>query len=310
MSIKNSLLAVSSLLTLAACGGVGPDYVRPQTAASAAAPFLSTGKVAANAAAPVTTTERANDAGGEWWRLYQDPVLDRLVGEALTANKDIAVATANLARARALLRENRAGRLPQTQIGASGQYGQASAIRTAPGADRENWTVDAGLSVSYEVDLFGRVGRSIQAARGDADAAAADLDAVRVTIAAETARAYADASSSAERLDVATRTLGLLDQTAQLTEKRFQAGRTSRLDVSRAMALREQQRATLAPLRADRDAALFRLATLTGRAPVANRNGPVEPQRRDAIADIGGQVGGRTAGQRRQPEQRCVAIRT
>jgi len=262
MSITKSLFAAASLLTLAACGA-GPDYVRPQTAASAAAPFLSTAKVAANAPATVTTAEPATD----WWRLYQDPVLDRLVADALTANKDIAVAAANLAKARAVLRESRSDRLPQTQIGASGQYTRQPAIRSLPGVDRENWAIDAGLSISYEVDLFGRVGRSIEAARGDAAAAAGDLDAMRIAIVAETARAYADASSSAERLTVAQRTLELLNQTTTLTDKRFQAGRTSRLDVSRAMALREQQRATLSPLLADRDAALFRLATLTGRAP-------------------------------------------
>ncbi|MDB5686805.1 MAG: transporter, partial [Rhizorhabdus sp.] len=121
--------------------------------------------------------------------------------------------------------------------------------------------------ISYEVDLFGRVGRSIEAARGDAGAAAAALDVARVAVAAETARAYADASSSAERLTVAQHTVDLLDQTVSLTSKRFDAGRTTRLDVSRSAALRDQQRATLPPLRATRDAALFRLATLTGRTP-------------------------------------------
>jgi NodT family efflux transporter outer membrane factor (OMF) lipoprotein len=84
---------------------------------------------------------------------------------------------------------------------------------------------------------------------------------------AETVRAYADASSAAERIAVAERTVGLLDKTVDLTNKRFEAGRTTRLDVSRASALRSQQVATLSPLRAQRDAALFRLALLTGRVP-------------------------------------------
>ena len=251
---KTLLFAFGSLLSIAAAG---PDYVRPATPASGGGPFL------AASSAPVTLGQ----PDGAWWRLYQDPVLDRLVGEAFKANTDLRVAIANLDRARAILRESRANRLPRTELNAGATYGRLPATQIPPGAQREDWSFDAGLTVGYEVDLFGRVGRAIEAARGDAQAAEAARDAVRVAIAAETARAYADASSAAERIEVAERTLGLLDRTVALTSKRFEAGRTSRLDVARSSALREQQRATIAPLHAQREAALFRLATLTGRAP-------------------------------------------
>ncbi|MET0375528.1 MAG: efflux transporter outer membrane subunit [Rhizorhabdus sp.] len=251
---KKLLLAAASLLTVAAAG---PDYLRPATQPSAAGPFISA------TAAPVTAAE-PDDA---WWRLYQDPVLDRLVADAIAANTDLRVAAANLDRARASLREARSDRLPQTNIGAGATYGRLPEGQRAPDAKREDWSFDAGLSVGYEVDLFGRVSRAVEAARGDAQAAEAARDAVRVAIVAETARAYADASSAVERIEVAERTLALLDRTVDLTGKRFEAGRTSKLDVSRSSALREQQRATLPPLRAQRDAALFRLATRTGRPP-------------------------------------------
>ncbi|QTH22083.1 efflux transporter outer membrane subunit [Rhizorhabdus wittichii] len=252
--LRKLLLAGSALLTVAAAG---PDYVRPAAPAGADGPFIKA------PAAPVTPAEPDQ----AWWRLYQDPVLDRLIADAFAANTDLRIAVANLDKARALLRESRAGRLPQTDVSAGANYGRLPATQRPAGAEREDWSFDAGLSVSYEVDLFGRVGRSIEAARGDAQAAEAARDAVKVAIAAETARAYADASSAVERLAVAERTLGLLDQVVGLTAKRFEAGRTSKLDLSRASALREQQRATLSPLRAQRDAALFRLATLTGRTP-------------------------------------------
>jgi len=251
---RTLLLATSALLTVAAAG---PNYVRPTPPASADGAFIKA------PAAPVTQGEPDQ----AWWRLYQDPVLDRLIADAFAANTDIRVAVANLDRARALLRESRSGRLPQTNVGAGATYGRLPETQRAAGVQRDDWSFDTGLSVSYEVDLFGRVGRSIEAARGDAQAAEAARDAVKVAIAAETARAYADASSAVERLAVADRTLGLLDKVVTLTGKRFEVGRTSALDVSRASALREQQRATLSPLRAQRDAALFRLATLTGRAP-------------------------------------------
>jgi len=146
-------------------------------------------------------------------------------------------------------------------------YARLPADQVAPGADRTGSSFDVGLDISYELDLFGRVGRSIEAVRGDADAAAAARDAVRVVVAAETARAYADAAAAAERLQVAERSLTLIEQTLNVTTKRFEAGRGTRLDVARVASLVAQQRATLPPLRAERDGALFRLAVLTGRAP-------------------------------------------
>jgi len=251
--IRKILLATVSLMTVAA----SPGELAPVIPPSANGAFI------AAPAAPVTAAEPMAD----WWRLYQDPVLDRLVVDAFAANTDLRVAAANLDRARALLREARSDRLPSTAIGAGATYGRLSETQRPAGAKREDWSYDAGLTIGYEVDLFGRVGQSIRAARGDAGAAEAVRDSMKIAIAAETARAYADASSAAERLSVAERTLALLDKTVDLTGKRFAAGRTSRLDVSRASALREQQRATLSPLRAQRDAALFRLATLTGRTP-------------------------------------------
>jgi outer membrane protein TolC len=90
---------------------------------------------------------------------------------------------------------------------------------------------------------------------------------VRVTVVSDTVRAYVDATSSAERLAVAQRTVDLLDKSVRITDARFNRGLSQRLDVIRVTQLREQQRATIPPLAADRDAALFRLAVLTGRTP-------------------------------------------
>ncbi|MDQ7813018.1 TolC family protein, partial [Brevundimonas sp.] len=120
---------------------------------------------------------------------------------------------------------------------------------------------------AYEIDLFGRVGSTIRAARADADAAAAALDVVRVTVAAETARAYADACSANARIAVAERTLALQGETADLTRRLLEAGSGNGLDTARARSALESTRASLPPLRAERDGALFRLATLTGRTP-------------------------------------------
>jgi NodT family efflux transporter outer membrane factor (OMF) lipoprotein len=269
--MKRLLLSMASLATLAACT-VGPDYAPPATAPAAAAPFIGT-------AGPQVS---ADPAAERWWQLYDDPVLDSLVGDALAANTDIWAAVARLDQVRARLREARGDRLPQTSVDASAAYGRSPA--TAGDGNRERWSVDVGLGVAYELDLFGRVSRNIEAARSDTAAAAADADAVRVLIAAETTRAYADAAAAAERIAVAERVIALLDSSVRLTEKRFEAGRAARLDVARISALRDQRRALLPPLIADRDAALFRLATLTGRPP---RELPPIAGQRVTILDLG-----------------------
>jgi NodT family efflux transporter outer membrane factor (OMF) lipoprotein len=248
------LILSASLLALAACS-VGPDYAPPALAAPA--PAFAT-------ATPAVSAELAAD---RWWTLYGDPVLDRLVDDALAHNTDLREAVANVAVARAGLREVGADRLPQTAVSAGADYGRLPASQRAPGASREDWNVQGGFSVAYEVDLFGRVSRNIEAARGDLGEAEGLADTVRVAVIAETVRAYFDLTSAAERLAVQNRIVDLIGQTATLTGKRFEAGRTDRLDVARVSSLREQQRAAISPLQAERDRAGFRLATLTGRQP-------------------------------------------
>ena len=249
------LLAASTALTGCA---VGPDYVHPQTIAGAAQPFLGGGQPA------VATTALVDD---QWWHLYNDPVLDGLIADALVANTDLRVAVANLEKSRAQLRGARSDRLPQTTIDASPTYGRLAQSQVLPGEPRQGWVVDSGLSVSYEVDLFGRVKRSIEAARGDVQAAQADADAVRVAVVGDTARAYADATASALQIAVARQTVALLDRSVHVTASRVDAGRSEKLDLIRITALRDQRRADIAPFEAERDAALFQLATLTGRPP-------------------------------------------
>ncbi|HWI85270.1 MAG TPA: TolC family protein [Sphingomonas sp.] len=249
------LLPAVSALALAACA-VGPNYAPPLPAAGADAPLLTAG-------APVNDAQ----APDQWWKLYDDPVLNGLVADALAANTDIRVAVARLDRARASLRLARSDLLPQTTVSASTTYGRSPSGQRLPGAKREDWTVDAGLDVAYELDLSGRVRREIEAAHGDVAAAAADADAVRVSIVAETTRSYVEAASAAERIKVARSIVELLDHSTGITQKRFEAGRAEKLDVSRLATLADQRRAEIPPLVAEREAALYRLAVLTGRTP-------------------------------------------
>ncbi|MEG3181312.1 efflux transporter outer membrane subunit [Sphingomonas sp. LT1P40] len=252
-----NLMTAASALALAACA-TGPDYAAPQTPSAAAGKFVAATSPAVDPLAPVAA---------DWWRLYDDPVLDQLIADARAANTDIRVAVARLDKARAMLREVRTNRLPEVGVGAGANYGRASESQRGPGTRREDWSIDAGLDVAYEVDLFGRVSRSVEAARGELGAAEADVEAVRIAVVAETARAYADAASAAERIAVAGRIVALLDRSLTLTDRRREVGLTTGLDTARIATLRNQREADIPALAAERDAALFRLATLTGRAP-------------------------------------------
>lgn len=258
MMIRKLLPLLLGASALSACATV-PAYTPPAAPQAAAGPFLGS-------ASPSVSTAATAD---RWWTLYHDPRLDRLVEDTLAQNTDVRVAVARIERARAQLRGARSQRLPQTGVTTSADYGRSAAAQTPVGVDRESWTFDGGLDVSYEVDLFGRVKSGVTAARGDLEAAEADAAAVRVAVIADTVRAYFDVTTSAERLAVAQQTVALLDRSIRITTARFEVGRSDRLDVIRVTALRDQQQAQIPALQADRDAALFRLATLTGRTPQA-----------------------------------------
>lgn len=250
------LAPLVSALALAACTTVGPDYRSPEAQAPAQAPF-------AGASSPIFSGDQPS---GPWWSLFADPVLDGLVRDALANNTDLRVAAANLTRARAALRERRGDRSPTGSVGAGATTGRQSAMGQ-PGGATSGEIFDVGLDVDYQVDLFGRIRRGIEASRADLGAVQAAFDLTRVTVAAETTRAYADASSAGSRLGVATRSVAVQQRTFDLTRRLLEGGRGTALETGQAAQLLEQTRAQLPTLEADRRTALYRLSVLTGRPP-------------------------------------------
>lgn len=253
-----SLLAALSALALAGCM-MGPNHVDPRPAAPAQDPFLS----------GVSPTFSGDEPPGRWWSLFQDPMLDSLIEEALRANTDLRVAAANLRRARAVLRETRSGLFPTATASASATYTRQSGdqIGFPNGGGGEGESYNVGIDASYQIDLFGRIRRAIQASRADLGAAQAAFDVSRITVAAETARAYADACSAGRQIAVARETIRIQEETADLTRRRFEGGRGTALETNQAGALLDQVRATLPALEAQHQTALFRLSVLVGRPP-------------------------------------------
>ena len=252
-----------ALALLAACSTVGPDYSRAPDAAinkaSAAGPFRG-GSGPEFVDAPVP---------GDWWRLYDSAVLDGLIADALAANTDLRAAAANIARAQAGLSYATANAGPSTGVQAGAAYARSSAEEAGrPGKALPDAKVySLGLSVSYQVDLVGQISRTIESAQADVGAAQAAHDTVRVTVVAETTRAYLEACSLARELTVARRLVDTQEQSRKLTERLLQGGRGTSVDVLRSSSQEDQVRSTIPPLAAQRQLALYRLALLTGRTP-------------------------------------------
>jgi NodT family efflux transporter outer membrane factor (OMF) lipoprotein len=246
-------------LALSACAMAGPDYAPP--AVSAATSPAATGAFHSAVGPGVDPAAPLPD---RWWRLYDDPALDGLVEQALNANTDLRVAQANLAKARAVLREAEAGRTLSTTIDGGAALARPSGTGQAlPGT----LGYDFGLSAAYPLDLNGRIRRAIEAGNADVEASAAARDFVRVSVAAATARAYAQVCSANYLLGVNRRVVALQRDTANATRRLARGGRGTAFDVSRAQTAVETSEAALPAIEGQRQTALYLLATLLGRAP-------------------------------------------
>jgi NodT family efflux transporter outer membrane factor (OMF) lipoprotein len=260
--IAGKALTLSALAVLAACTTVGPDYTLPKEAViqrdAARAPLMGAAET------PFTS----EPLPGDWWRLYQDPVLDKLIAKAFSANADLRVAAANLARAHAVLEEVEEHKRPEVEMGVAPMYGRiAGASIGLPEQLPRTGIYDGDIKVAYQVDLWGRIRRAIEAAHADQEAAQAASDLAHVMVAADTTRAYAQACSAGYQLKVAQQSVALQQQFVKLTMERVRRGRGIAIDTSRAQAQLELLRANLPPLEATRRTALYRLAVLTGEVP-------------------------------------------
>ena len=278
-----SLAAAIVLLALGGCV-LGPDEKPPALPDGSTAPLVSVTPALESAAEPPDT----------WWKLYDDPLLDQLVTHALAANQDLAVAEADLSLARASLEATRNGQYPQTNLNLGAKYGRDGAtdeILELTGRPPQTlWIFDDILDVSYEVDLFGRVRRGVEASRADAQAAAAARDSVKITVAAETTRAYAQICALGEQLVVARQSLAVAEREAEINRQRRAAGAGTEFDVVRAEQLAAQTRAAIPPLEGQRRAALFQLTALLGRTPArlaTEADGCVAPPRLKAPLPVG-----------------------
>lgn len=252
------LLLAGIVSSLTACA-VGPDYRSALRDAPAQQAFVSADAAVFSAEAPAEN----------WWRLYADPQLDALVTEALEANANLRAAEANLRRVETLWGEARSRQLPSAGIDASDNYSRQNFFFGDDPLTVQNNVYNVGLSIAYQLDLFGKVRRAIEAARADTDAARAATQAVRLTVVAGTVRSYAAACHAGRQVAVAEESLRLQTERVALTQRLLDAGRGTRMELATASAQLEQTRASLPLLNSARQAALFQLAALLARTPDA-----------------------------------------
>lgn len=208
-----------------------------------------------------------------WWRLFADPVLDGHVERALAANADLRVALANLEISRAAVRQANAARLPRA--GVESGAGLTKAVDQPSTTTVSTTDYDLGATIAYEIDLFGRLRSATAAARADADASAAALDAARVAVVADTVAAYVDLCGAVESGRIAREAVAAQQRSADLIGRQLRLGEVSPLELSQSRALLRRAEAAPPLFEADRRRALFRLATLQGKPPAEADTLPV-----------------------------------
>jgi len=270
---RGGALALAASLAACAIAPVGPNYSVPPTALvnkpGASAPFVRAPAAAASAAASASAPFADAPLPDHWWRLYQDDRLDALIAKALAHNTDLRIALANLQKAEAADDAIAGQKKPTLSADFGPGFGHASGVSyLVPNyVPPSSWQYDAGVSLSYQLDLFGKLKREIEASKDDTEAAQAALDLVRVNVAAGTARAYADACATGLRIASAQHSTELQQQALDISVRLQEAGRVGITDASRARSQLQVLKAAIPPLQARRQAALYRLATLTGELP-------------------------------------------
>jgi multidrug efflux system outer membrane protein len=202
----------------------------------------------------------------QWWKQFDDPVLDTLVEEAIAANRDLAAAAARVVAARELAGASRAAHLPfgGALAGAARQH---LSTHEAGGdvAGRTFSTVDTGLQVGWEADVFGRLRAGARAAVADARATEHDARGLQVVVIAEVARAYFELRGAERELVLVDELQSRATAHTRVLGAQVAAGRSTRLDLLRAQQVKEELSIERAAVIEVRDRAGYRLATLTAR---------------------------------------------
>lgn len=254
---RGVLLVAAALVGLGACTP-GPEYHRPDFHTQDTGQWQST--------VNTTLSSQAVEAR-EWWQQLGDPLLSELITGALQENRDLAVALANIERAKALRRQAWAGYFPTLDASGSGtrsRFSGQTGIGTNTGTRN---TFSASLDASWELDLFGRTRRAVEAADARIQAGEAARRGLLLSVVAEVATNYFEARGLQRQLDVTEQDIGLLREVEEIARAQSELGVTTELDLTQATGERETFEAKLPNLQAEIAARIYRISVLTGQSP-------------------------------------------
>ena len=217
------------------------------------------------------TASGAEEVAEQWWGAFQDPILDDLIRRALSGNFTLRSAWDRLSQAEAQARKAGAALVP----GLAGEAGMAHRRERSAGVEQTGDTVFLGLVVAYEVDLWGRIRSTREAAALDAGAAGEDLQAAAQTLAALVADTWYQLVEEQAQLELLNRQQVVLEQVLELVSLRFRRGQVGAADVLRQRQLVEANRGERALAEARAEVLAHRLAILLGLAPTERVAEPV-----------------------------------
>jgi NodT family efflux transporter outer membrane factor (OMF) lipoprotein len=260
------------LVVAGALGGcaVGPDYKTP---AASVPPAFDAGR------GSPTTRPTTQPAADQWWLSLADPELNSLVDRATKANLDLGIAIARLGEARSWRYVIAADWWPGVGVGGAAAKGTGTNVTrgrvSAPLNSASNTknvktiTMLGGFDASWEVDLFGRVTRAVQAADADAEAIAEARNQILVTIVADVVRAYAHLRTTQRRLEIARQDVAVQERMENQVRRMLALGLTTETDLALAQRELELARATIPPLEVEIGVSQRQIAVLLGGDPQA-----------------------------------------
>ena len=220
-------LLLTGALCLSGCVQVGPDFAPQREAWS--------GQWDSPALRQATTELQQPDAR-QWWRIFEDPILEYLIAQADAHNADVRLAGLQIMEARAQLGIARSGRYPQTQVIGADAFYQHRSSRSAEGNTRPSsfWQYSAGFDIGWELDFWGRFSRAIESADAAYFAAEANREDVLVLLHAQVADSYYALRTAEARLRIARDNAAIQKRSYEITERLFKSGETDELDLQQA----------------------------------------------------------------------------
>ena len=286
------LPVVLAILILTGCATVGPDYFPPETSVSKDWHTQLKGGLTAKDMDPQSLAA--------WWSALNDPQLSSLIERAVAGNLDLKKARARVREARARRGVTKSDLFPTLDATGSATWSRSSED-TGAGKSRDLYA--AGFDAGWELDIFGGVRRSVEAAEADLRASQEDLRNVLVSLLAEVALNYIEVRTYQARIAVAEANLDAQSETYQLTLWRYQAGLSDELAVQQARYNLENTRSQIPPLRTGLEEAKNRLAVLLGEEP-GKVHGEVEKREPIPVTPLEVAVGVPADVLRRRPDVR------